>query len=393
MFNKLLERGRKRKQALFFLSDSNKKVGLLSVAQGLISLTLILQMENLDDVYTSEDWKESFAQNLLEVFRLIGYEDGTSELHFYATPFVDEKDQVSVDEEDDGYNYYDYDYVDAVCKTTQAIIECREFLSLAIDNQKEFGIYKNMQKLAEENKVNRYNMEFIGSLKSDQDVVKILNICLAKSIQKILDLKIENNSDLRSVKIGETTYNINCIGWNFTNKKHDSTKMSPSLFFTYTCTQTYLTFYKNFFDALLIYRRDGSDVKTEDKSLKIKRDYKWIIDHSELIEDFRKVINSCGLYLDEKIKKLDLRSKFLGLDYSSVDMNEIKNSTTNNALFNSVFAVAILIGSGVADIYDTTKTSDNRRYFEWLQSIIQNVYDSYCDLLAAKKDYAVSQYI
>ncbi len=395
ILNKFLERGKKRGQKLFYLSDTNKKSGLLSVAQGLVSLTLILQMEDLKSENINNDCKIALGQNILEMLRLIGYEDENSELHFYATPFVDEKEQNinDDDEEDDDetINYYDYDYVDAICKTMQAIIECRELISIAIDDNNEIGIYSIMQSINNDVKnQNIYNKTFVNQLKSDKDLVNVLENCLTKSIDRLLKLKINNVSDIKNVVIGNVSYDINCIGWNFTNQNYSSNALTPSLFFTYCCTQAYMTFYKNFVDALNHWR---NNIPIEENNLKLVRDYNYIIKYQKLIDEFRNAVRSCGLYLDEKIKNLDLRSKFLGLDYSVVDMNEIKNSTTNNALFNSIFAVAILIGSGTSDLYEEAKAIENRRYFEWLQSIMQNIYESYCDLLSIRKDYAISQYI
>lgn len=125
--------------------------------------------------------------------------------------------------------------------------------------------------------------------------------------------------------------------------------------------------------------------------VKFERDKSFYFQIIDEYNSFKEAVRSCGLYLDNKINSLDLRTKFLGFDFNEIDVDEIKGSTTNNAIFNTLFSVVILIASGVSDIYDSF--FKERRYFEWLQSIMQNVYDTYCDLAYSQKGYIIDQYI
>ena len=362
LYKSFITYGISKNDDTFILSDINRAKGLISVTQGLISFALIKQFNsssNNNETTITDEERRIFNKNLTVFFNEIGY--FTDNIVFKATPFIKEDS---------------FDYVDSIAKSVQAIMEIRELILTSLENKTPLNLY----------------VEGIGS---DEEIVsaliKVLKICL----DKLVSLRIPCPTFER--QIGNNTYLGSSCGWNYTNDNNiNENTLEPSLYFTYSVSLSYMSIYENITDVLNWVRLSAEGKSEEftlaaDKTQKFERDKKFY----ELIEkeylSFKDAVRSCGLYLDEKISGLDLRSKFLGFDFNTIDIEEIKGSTTNNAIFNTLFSVVILIASGVSDLYD--EFYKERRYFEWLQAIMQNVYDSYCDLVLSQKGYIIDQYV
>lgn len=270
---------------------------------------------------------------------------------------------------------FTFDYVDSIAKCVQAILETRELILTSIEKNNPLNLY----------------VEGIGT---DNDILNALVIVLKDCLKKLVELKI----DCAPIKvtIGQSdAYEITTSGWNYTNDSSiQNNTLTSSLYFTYSVCLAYMSIYENIKDALDWSRIENEEEKNNfkaDDMVKFERDKSFYFQIIDEYNSFKEAVRSCGLYLDNKINSLDLRTKFLGFDFNEIDVDEIKGSTTNNAIFNTLFSVVILIASGVSDIYDSF--FKERRYFEWLQSIMQNVYDTYCDLAYSQKGYIIDQYI
>ena len=363
LYKSFVSYGVSNKDKIFLLSDVNKDKGLISISQGLISFSLIKQFSSSSyekEESINEEERIIFNKNLEAFFKEIGYFNLEEGFKYNATPYVKE---------------FTFDYVDSIAKCVQAILETRELILTSIEKNNPLNLY----------------VEGIGT---DNDILNALVIVLKDCLKKLVELKI----DCAPIKvtIGQSdAYEITTSGWNYTNDSSiQNNTLTSSLYFTYSVCLAYMSIYENIKDALDWSRIENEEEKNNfkaDDMVKFERDKSFYFQIIDEYNSFKEAVRSCGLYLDNKINSLDLRTKFLGFDFNEIDVDEIKGSTTNNAIFNTLFSVVILIASGVSDIYDSF--FKERRYFEWLQSIMQNVYDTYCDLAYSQKGYIIDQYI
>ncbi len=363
LYKSFVSYGVSNKDKIFLLSDVNKDKGLISISQGLISFSLIKQFTSSSyekEESINEEERLIFNKNLEAFFKEIGYYDLKEGFKYNATPYVKE---------------FTFDYVDSIAKCVQAILETRELILSSIEKNNPLKLY----------------VEGIGT---DNDILNALVVVLKDCLKKLVELKI--NCTPFKVTIGQSdTFEVSTSGWNYTNDSSiQINTLSSSLYFTYSVCLAYMSIYENIKDALDWSRIEDEEEKNNfkvDDIAKFERDKTFYLQIINEYNAFKEAVRSCGLYLDNKINVLDLRTKFLGFDFNEIDVDEIKGSTTNNAIFNTLFSVVILIASGVSDIYDSY--FKERRYFEWLQSIMQNVYDTYCDLAYSQKGYIIDQYI
>lgn len=399
------------KEGLFYLSESNNSVGIITISQAIISLAYLSQYGvHANDITR---FKTLLEKNVTALFSELKYSAGCNELEFTVSPYAGLAENGTKN------------YVDSAAKVLQALMELREMLYLAIEAKKPYNI----------------NIEGIGG---DDEVLAVVTKCVKITLRTLAKLAIP--CEPRKITYETENETIEIIskykGWNYTNIPYEEgniarfANVEPSLYFTYAVAIAYMSVYENINDVLT-YVRQINEIKkdTEHQYARIREEYgsvgndpekleefaaeskKISINHDEAIKsvkmsdnmdkfnrdkkfydeiindyaNFRSVMKSVGYYLDNKINDVDLKTNFIGLDYNKIDFNEIKGSTTNNAVFNVLFTIVILISSGVADDYEEYNPSE--RYFEWLQSAIQNVYDSYCDLEKMKKLYIVEQYI
>ncbi len=349
------------KDNIFALSDVNQDTGLISISQGLITIALVKQFTSDakgKEVFSSEEI-DIFNRNLTAFFNEVGYFTGA--LVYRATPYV---------------KNFSFDYVDSLAKCIQAIMEIRELILTSLQNKKPLNL-------------------FVEGIGSDLEIVDALVFVLKDCLKKLCDLKIICPSGEH--QIGNVKSIYTSCGWNYTNDLTiENNPLRPSLYFTYSVCLAYMSIYENIELSLGYIRSEDKekyiDEKINDKNkAKFERDILFYQAIEKEYQDFKGSVASAGLYLDLKLSGLDLRSKFLGIDYNAVDLDEIKGSTTNNAIFNTLFSVVILIASGVSDIYNDNY--QERRYFEWLQSIMQNIYDTYCEINLIQKGYIIDQYV
>ena len=88
---------------------------------------------------------------------------------------------------------------------------------------------------------------------------------------------------------------------------------------------------------------------------------------------------------------VDLAVKFLGQNYTAVDYSDILNSTTNDALINTVLHTLILIYAGIDMDYSLKDMQEE--FYDEIQYALQNVLRVYKKLAQADKLYIVEQYV
>ena len=362
-----------QRNGLFYLSDINRSSGIISILDGLKTLSLLFEM-GVD--CKQEEFVSLLNTNLNEMFIQLGYkaDDPDALLNFNMTPFSKDVETP---------------YVDTAAKVLSSIVEIREVL-FAFDEDDE------SRKLIS-----------VADVGDAGDVLDALIIVIKKTINFLCRAAIKNphptsisftkaNGEGEPVNI-ELTH----LGWNFTIFSEDKLseeekeKLEPSMFFTYSVSQAYMAIYESAATALKAFREGNKEkVRSELPPRLIKkfdRDYGLIEIINDEYGEFRKILQSVGFYIDQKIDAIDLRDLYLGTDWKSIDHTEIERSTTNNALFNTLYVVSILNNSGVFDIYNEYRPEE--RYLDYASSVINNVYDMYMDLVSSKKVYIVEQYV
>ena len=373
------------KDKCFYLSDNNTHVGIVSVADGLKSLATLSAM-NLD-IKKADGYLDLMRENLKELFNQIEYaqykelkehpvEGQPARLRFNLTPF----DRTIRDP-----------YVDTASKLLSSIIEVREVLFRLANNQKD----KNLIKI-----------DGVGNV---DDILLALNDVVKETLRFLCLSAIPNpkptvrkfSKTHEDGTVEEEEIKINYLGWNFTRFKDESLlegekeKLESSLYFTYSVSQAYMSIFESAQEAIYALRANNVEQArkqiSQDKVNKFDHDVKFIQSIDEEFNELRDILRGVGLRVDDYIADIDLRDLFLGVDGKPIDHSEIERSTTNNALFNTLFAVSILNNCGVFDIYD--KYLPELRKLEYASSVIANVFDMYMDLEISKKLYIVEQYV
>lgn len=352
---------------IFYLSEQDESVGIITISQAVISLSLLSQFGvSIDE---KGKLKKAFEKNLSQLFKDLNYSDNRNTLNFVPTPYL----QDDID--------FNLSYTDTIAKCLQAFMEARELIYFANENN------------------NPLNLK-IDSIGSDNEILEAITRCIKICIKTLSQLAIKKEHSEKIFNYNNKTISFECNykGWNFTNLKYldnsEVQEMEPSLYFTYSVAVAYISIYENILEALRYKRLITDEEKKEFKPICTKEKFIRDLKFYETIEaeylEFKTIMKASGYYLDKKLDLVDIKQDYLGLDYTSIDYKDILGSTTNNALFNTLFSVIILIASGVADDYEEYMPQE--RYFEWLQSATQNVYDCYCDLDKANKLYIVEQY-
>lgn len=117
---------------------------------------------------------------------------------------------------------------------------------------------------------------------------------------------------------------------------------------------------------------------------------------------FSKVVLDAGRYINMRMyenNELDVSKDFIGNNFAPVSLENIKTSSTNDAIFNTLFAFGIFISSGL-DIdynnfdYKKYNLPDNKdRFFNDINYGLVNVDRSLKELMKENKEYIVKQYI
>lgn len=191
-------------------------------------------------------------------------------------------------------------------------------------------------------------------------------------------------------------------GWNFTWKC-----VNPSLYYTYAvgeCCQSIRANYGDFLDP----EKGTSLVDTESG----KRFAAMLFDINDELPH-KNVESPVGCLLANLLRaaegiwaatKENIDDKFYSYDLSIVEDDTIRHSQSSDALFNMVFIVNTVISSGLNDVIeDRIQTAKNpaekEKYqkelsemFELIQLAMQRTSRFYNDLKAVGRDYIVDQY-
>lgn len=355
------------KDGEFYLSDSLRSSGLLSVADGITSLSTLNQM-GVDA--KSEEYRNLFNTNLSALFKYLNFDPKpeTPTIELKLSPYYSECDIKSID---------------VACKVVSCVMEAREIL-FSFDNDKDRELIQ------------------VPGIGNAEDCLyaftDIMNYLLKTINESVLSLP-ESECFIKTFIRGEETekFEVKHSGWNYRKfdeiNESEKDNLAPSFYFTYQVSNAYISIYENLEEAILVVRGDKEPeaFRSEKDRNKFDRDFNFFNKIKDNYAQLRSLLVEVGLYFDKKMSPIDIRDHYLSADWAAIDNDEIERSTTNNALFNTLFAISILNNAGILDKY--SKYNPERRYLSYSSSAVQNVYDIFMDLDAKNKVYIVDQYI
>lgn len=214
---------------------------------------------------------------------------------------------------------------------------------------------------------------------------------------------------------------VKSLGWNFfRNPKTDGETYEPSLYMTYSVCSAYMSIASSIReerkqiasvlkktgkiaieDVTEATKRLVSETAEKLKALSIsekqKSNFSFYAKIYRQFETFRRQCIDAGRYEEMQCKNasIDLASKFIGQNFTSVDYGDIENSTTNDSVINTVFHVLVLLYSGIDLDYEAAVkrniVSDGEFYDE-MQYALQNVMRRWKSLNKDGKSYIIDTY-
>ena len=376
-FMKYAYRGKKG----FFLSENDKnQIGVMTQTMGLQTLYLLYTYGT-----NIAPHSDKIRDTLAELIKLTK----TDNLSFTASPYlIQERPQ---DEQEDTWgDAYVSKYVDAVANILTTFSQFRNVLYEV--------------PIADE----ATTKEFITDLEDGiVKCVRFLNDAAIPSPENYkMTFAIEKQEVINPIT-GESR--IQYLGWNFAPPVNVASKYEPSLYFTYSVTQAYLALKISIDDAVEVYRDKKRANKriSEEQMARLELDDKYLRDSRFLAtfwEDFEKFQGICidtGHYIDRNItsKTLDISEDLIGTGFSKADIASMMNSTTDDALFNTLFCIGILINTGIdldyLDFSMRTYNDDSRQtdFIEKLQYGLQNIQKILKKFEKENKEYIINQFV
>ena len=207
--------------------------------------------------------------------------------------------------------------------------------------------------------------------------------------------------------------NVNYAGWNFFRSPENANTMSnnivtneyePSLFVTFSVCSAYISL-KGELAFVQPYVDKNTSPDDKDITPRYDRNVRLYTAIAPLLAKFQNQCMQAGRY--EELRSngfftgedpIDLSVCFIGQNYNPVTFEDITNSTTNDAMINTILHVLILLYAGVDIDYKLIATENNAPaiiddFYDEMQYAIQNILRCYKKLNAADKSYIVDQYV
>ena len=206
---------------------------------------------------------------------------------------------------------------------------------------------------------------------------------------------------------------IEYIGWNFFRSPEDANKMSgnlvtneyePSLYVTFSVCSAYISL-KGELAFVQPYVDKNTSPDDKDITPRYDRNVRLYTAIAPLLKKFQNQCMQAGRY--EELRSngfftgedpIDLSVCFIGQNYNPVTFEDITNSTTNDAMINTILHILILLYAGVDIDYKLIATENNvpaiiDDFYDEMQYAIQNILRCYKKLNAEDKSYIVDQYV
>lgn len=400
--------GKKNTQKGFFNSDISRDVGLITDAIGLQAVADLCGMgmpvapyfekvtDTLSRIFSQLGFDEETFEKIVAYYK--NYDESSEAVNkkafdaikitFKMTPFISDED-VNAGEESTG----SLPCVEAAAQTVKALMGIRT--ALLNDSSIKGKTYK-----------------FSGSELVLGKFVERLNYLICYAMDWINSAVIPASSEIRYDIDGTEAESpiVEYLGWNFF-KDDSNEEYEPSIYMTYSVCSAYMSLFEVVYPYYYESKRDGRDWIKAFKSEEEFRDMRGeSVPYSEADAKLARLINTqyarlkkrcmtAGRYEELRCRgRIDIATKFIGQNYTEVDMADILNSTTNDALINTVLHALILIYAGIDIDYKKIgekikKPSLQTSFYEEIQYALQNVLRVYNRLKAEDKLYIVEQYV
>lgn len=396
----------------YYISDNDRgEVGVISYALTISTFVALLSKgELISEVYKSN---AVIVANFKGILAGTGYKpeminskNETSALVYSAEPYINDKNFKT---KSGVANTKITTYTDTMAKILVAACDMRFYLLRC-----------------KENKLEVENFDYY--LTATEDLIALTMKDLAAAAIR-LETPIRFKPFATSIeKVDTTDYaskkdpnDIWYKGWNFLSANYrgtkiDETKYGFSYYVTYSVCQAYTTVY-NYFEWNIKECRHHRDYqlknKKENRADNIEP-YKGIKvpgnrlaafkESQEFFEKifekyffpFSKTVLDVGRYLNVRIyekKDLDIATSFIGNDFAAISQEDIEISSTNDALFNTLFTFSIFLASGIDIDYEAFGEAAKERYFTDLNYGLINVDKCLKYLMKNNKEYIVKQHI
>ena len=207
--------------------------------------------------------------------------------------------------------------------------------------------------------------------------------------------------------------NVNYAGWNFFRSPENANAMSnnivtneyePSLYITFSVCSAYISL-KGELAFVQPYVDKNTSPDDKDMTPRYDRNVRLYKAIAPLLAKFQKQCMQAGRY--EELRSngfftgedpIDLSVCFIGQNYNPVTFEDISNSTTNDAMINTILHILILLYAGIDIDYKVVAAKNNAPaiiddFYDEMQYAIQNILRCYKKLNAADKSYIVDQYV
>ena len=386
------------------LADRSQ-VGLLTQAYG---LQIIAGLRSLGCNLEERSQKINYVLN--QLFELLGidgdvlsairdmdYDDFDPYLlNFNISPFYADSEETSTERNGASRNC-----VESASAVLKALSEIRTAIGVQLDAGNELDL--------------TFANDSISSDEMIENIEHVIKYTLKWLTDACIPAPKPNGETIKYTVRGYSvdSENVNYAGWNFFRSPENANEMSnnivtneyePSLYITFSVCSAYislkgeLAFVKPYVDQNTL--PDDKDMTPRyDRNVRL---YKAI---APLLDKFQKQCMQAGRY--EELRSngfftgedpIDLSVCFIGQNYNPVTFEDISNSTTNDAMINTILHILILLYAGIDIDYKVVAAKNNAPaiiddFYDEMQYAIQNILRCYKKLNTADKSYIVDQYV
>ena len=266
---------------------------------------------------------------------------------------------------------------------------------------------------------NELDLTFANDTISSDEMIENIEYIIKYTLKWLTDACIPapkpNGETIKYTVRGNSvdTPDINYVGWNFFRSPEDANKMSdnlvtneyePSLFVTFSVCSAYISL-KGELAFVQPYVDKNTSPDDKDITPRYDRNVRLYAAIAPLLGKFQNQCMQAGRY--EELRSngfftgedpIDLSVCFIGQNYNPVTFEDITNSTTNDAMINTILHVLILLYAGIDLDYKVVAARTNNPaiiddFYDEMQYAIQNILRCYKKLNAADKSYIVDQYV
>lgn len=368
----------------FYNNDMDRtQVGLLTQCLGLQSLASLsgfgLDMTSyagvidhtLNDIFKQIGFNGETYSKIVAMGDHINFDNEI--LMYNMTPYVRSGDYEDDDEESVTVNTC----VESACNVLKAISEAREMIIEHEDNGKKL------------------NLTFLDASVDSETMIRMLEYLIKYTVAWLTSACIRAKRNMNYLIAGKRAKNslIPYLGWNFFKITDTTEDYEPSLYMTYSACSAYISLQQSIQSVKNDIDNNIANDTPDYRYIQNKRLYELIANE---YNEFKSQCISAGRYEEMRAngllggKEIDLASKFIGQNYVAMGFTDIENSTTNDAVINTILHVLILIYSGIDIDYDILGKADE--FFDEMQYALQNALRCYKYLLKEDKTYIIEQY-